>query len=75
MGLPLLMVRDQNGHAHVFHNVCRHRGMQLVAEAGEAGLMIRCPYHKWGYDLSGQLRSTPNIGGMGLHEVAGFKLR
>ena len=73
MGLPLLMVRDQNGHAHVFHNVCRHRGMQLVAEAGEAGLMIRCPYHKWGYDLSGQLRTTPNIGGMGVHEVAGFK--
>ena len=73
MGLPLLMVRDQNGHAHVFHNVCRHRGMQLVAEAGETGLMIRCPYHKWGYDLSGQLKSTPNIGGMGIHEVAGFK--
>lgn len=72
MGLPLLMVRDQHGHAHVFHNVCRHRGMQLVAEAGEAGLMIRCPYHKWGYDLSGQLRVTPNIGGMGVHEVAGF---
>ena len=72
MGLPLLMVRDQQGHAHVFHNVCRHRGMQLVAEAGEAGLMIRCPYHKWGYDLSGQLKVTPNIGGMGVHEVAGF---
>lgn len=72
MGLPLLMVRDQQGQAHVFHNVCRHRGMQLVAEAGEAGLMIRCPYHKWGYDLSGQLRATPNIGGMGVHEVAGF---
>ena len=72
MGLPLLMVRDQLGRARVFHNVCRHRGMQLVAEAGEAGLVIRCPYHKWGYDLSGQLKTTPNIGGMGLHEVAGF---
>ena len=28
MGLPLLMVRDQHGRARVFHNVCRHRGMQ-----------------------------------------------
>ena len=46
--------------------------MQLVAEAGDAGLVIRCPYHKWGYDLSGQLKTTPNIGGMGVHEVAGF---
>ena len=72
MGLPLVMVRDQHGRARVFHNVCRHRGMQLVAEAGDAGLVIRCPYHKWGYDLSGQLKTTPNIGGMGVHEVAGF---
>ena len=46
MGLPLVMVRDQHGRARVFHNVCRHRGMQLVAEAGDAGLVIRCPYHK-----------------------------
>ena len=72
MGLPLVMVRDQHGRARVFHNVCRHRGMQLVSEAGDAGLVIRCPYHKWGYDLSGQLKTTPNIGGMGVHEVAGF---
>ena len=72
MGLPLVMARDQHGRARVFHNVCRHRGMQLVAEAGDAGLVIRCPYHKWGYDLSGQLKTTPNIGGMGVHEVAGF---
>jgi choline monooxygenase len=72
MGLPLVMVRDQHGRGRVFHNVCRHRGMQLVAEAGDAGLVIRCPYHKWGYDLSGQLKTTPNIGGMGVHEVAGF---
>ena len=72
MGLPLVMVRDQHGRARVFHNVCRHRGMQLVTEAGDTGLVIRCPYHKWGYELSGQLKTTPNVGGMGVHEVAGF---
>ena len=37
MGLPLVMVRHQRGRAGVFHNVCRHRGMQLVVEAGDAG--------------------------------------
>ena len=26
--------------------------MQFVAESGDAGLTIRCPYHKWGYDPS-----------------------
>jgi choline monooxygenase len=72
MGMPLLMARDQAGRARVFHNVCRHRGMQLVAEPGEAGLMIRCAYHKWGYDLTGQLKTTPNIGGMGVHQIDHF---
>jgi choline monooxygenase len=72
MGLPLFMVRDAEGGLRVFHNVCSHRGMQLVCETTETGLMIRCPYHRWGYDLKGQLKATPNIGGMGVHETAGF---
>lgn len=72
MGLPLFMVRDHNGVVRVFHNVCSHRGMQLVSEPTEAGLMIRCPYHRWGYDLTGQLKNTPNIGGMGVHQTPGF---
>jgi len=72
MGLPLLMVRDQSGQARVFHNVCSHRGMTLVTEPGDAGLMIRCPYHRWGYTLNGDLKNTPNIGGMGVHSIEGF---
>ena len=72
MGLPLLMLRDEGSNIRVFHNVCSHRGMQLVVEPGNKGLMIRCPYHRWGYDLGGQLKTTPNIGGMGVHEVTGF---
>jgi choline monooxygenase len=75
MDLPLFMVRDAEGCVRVFHNVCSHRGMQLVSETSQAGLMIRCPYHRWGYDLSGQLKATPNIGGMGVHETAGFDCR
>ena len=72
MGLPLFMVRDEQGRSRVFHNVCSHRGMQLVCESTPSGLTIRCPYHRWGYDLTGRLKATPNIGGMGVHEVAGF---
>jgi len=72
MGLPLLMVRDTEGVARVFHNVCSHRGMTLVAEKGSAGMVIRCPYHRWGYGLSGELKATPNIGGMGVHSIEGF---
>src|SRR5690606_39968122 len=34
MGLPLLMMRNKEGAVQVFHNVCSHRGMQLVHEEG-----------------------------------------
>ena len=34
MGLPLLVLRDKDEQIKVFHNVCSHRGMVLVAEEG-----------------------------------------
>ncbi len=74
MGLPLFMLRNQQGGVNVFHNVCSHRGMQLVGEAATlAGNKLRCPYHSWTYDLDGNLRGTPHIGGPGTHNLAGFE--
>ncbi|MEM9736844.1 MAG: aromatic ring-hydroxylating dioxygenase subunit alpha, partial [Pseudomonadota bacterium] len=65
LGQPLLMVRDRAGVLRVFQNVCRHRGMILVDEAGPIRRAIRCPYHSWCYELSGELRTTPHVGGPG----------
>ena len=56
-GQPLVLVRNDDGIA-VFHNVCRHRGLLLCAEAGERK-RLRCPYHGWTYALDGALQSTP----------------
>lgn len=42
--------------------------MILVREPGNLGRTIRCPYHSWCYDLDGGLRSTPHVGGPGVHE-------
>ena len=70
LGIPLLLVRDQDMQVRVYQNTCRHRGMILVQEKGNVRGTIRCPYHSWCYGLNGQLRSTPHVGGPGqnLHD-------
>jgi len=72
MGLSLLIMRNKRGDLNVFHNVCSHRGMVLVEEAGSVAGSIRCPYHSWTYNLDGELRGTPHIGGVGVHTTEGF---
>jgi choline monooxygenase len=72
MGLPLLLVRDKKDNINVFHNVCSHRGMILVTEEKPVGALLRCPYHSWSYELNGNLKSTPHIGGVNQNSAEGF---
>lgn len=65
LGVPLVMVRDRAGVLRVFQNVCRHRGMILVADKRRIAGAIRCPYHSWCYGLDGRLVATPHVGGPG----------
>ncbi len=68
LGLPLLIVRDRDGTVRVFHNVCSHRGMRLVDQAGPSNGIVTCRYHGWCYRLDGGLHATPHVAGEGLHE-------
>lgn len=67
LGMPLLLVRDDEDQVRVFQNTCRHRGMILVPEPRKMRGVIRCPYHSWCYDLSGRLVTTPHVGGSGIN--------
>ncbi|MFN0164041.1 MAG: aromatic ring-hydroxylating oxygenase subunit alpha [Burkholderiales bacterium] len=57
-GMPLLLMRDEAGTLRAFLNVCRHRGMRLVAPARDAEpkKSLVCGYHGWTYRTDGSLR-------------------
>jgi choline monooxygenase len=71
-GIDLLLSRDRNRAIHAFHNVCVHRGAQLVDAPQTGRALIVCPYHAWAYHLGGDLLRTPHIGGPDVHACPEF---
>ncbi len=54
-GVPVLMLRDQNGEARAYINSCSHRGAVVVREERGNRRRFSCPYHAWTYDQGGNL--------------------
>ena len=61
-GIPLVVVRGDDGRVRAFRNVCRHRGMRLADGSGCTKAFI-CGYHGWTYRLDGRLQHIPHDGG------------
>jgi nitrite reductase/ring-hydroxylating ferredoxin subunit len=62
----VLIVRGADGNLRAFQNVCRHRGNELCVGSGTGLSEIRCPYHRWSWDLAGRLREVPSRRGFGV---------
>ena len=59
-GIPLLLMRGQDGRVRAFANICRHRGAPVAEGRGTLpGGRIRCPFHAWTYDERGALAAIP----------------
>ena len=60
VGERALVLRGRDGVVRAFHNVCRHRGSRVVAEAhGTCKSALFCPFHGWSFNLDGTFRSAP----------------
>ena len=57
--VSLVLTRDGAGELHALHNVCCHRGSQVVTEETGSRKTLQCRYHAWTYGLDGQLLNAP----------------
>src|SRR5262249_57944803 len=65
VGLPWAVTRAEDGRLRAFHNVCRHKGREVVIGAGKTtNGELTCGYHGWRYGIDGALRSAPPIAGI-----------
>lgn len=62
-GVPILVVRGDDGELRAFLNVCRHRGTRVEPAACGARKAFVCPYHAWSYRRDGGLLAIPHDDG------------
>jgi phenylpropionate dioxygenase-like ring-hydroxylating dioxygenase large terminal subunit len=61
LGNNIIVLRDRDNTIKAFYNSCRHRGAPITDQKkGNVNSLI-CPYHKWSYDLKGNLLSANGL--------------
>ena len=73
-GVPLLVVRGDDGVLRALHNVCRHRAGPLADCDGRGARHLTCRYHGWRYALDGRLLGAPDMGRAQDFDVAAIGL-
>ncbi len=58
--LSVFIVRNSDSSIRGYVNSCLHRGTKFKAASSEGSCSeIRCPFHGWSWDLSGNLKNVP----------------
>lgn len=71
---PVMAIRQKDRSIKTLSRVCRHRAALVGdAEGGSSSLLV-CPYHKWAYELDGQLRGAPGMAGVASFEKSDCRL-
>ncbi|WP_322101557.1 aromatic ring-hydroxylating dioxygenase subunit alpha [Paraburkholderia sp. J41] len=60
-GEPIVLFRTASGNVHALEDRCAHRQVPLHAGVVD-GEGLRCGYHGWTYDCSGQCVDVPYLG-------------
>lgn len=58
-GVPILVVRQNDGSLRAVVNICSHRGARLCTKPEGRRASFSCPYHAWNFRLDGSLRTVP----------------
>lgn len=61
LGCDFVLFRDEKGDAACLSAVCCHRGGDL-SRGKRSGGCVRCPYHGWEFDATGQCTRMPPLG-------------
>jgi len=60
-GVPVFVIRQDNGNIGAFVNVCAHRHACLLSDEKGCIRKLTCRYHAWTYDGYGKLVAAPHM--------------
>jgi len=58
-GVPIVVIRGQDGIVRAFLNVCTHRAARLVREPRGTARGFTCRFHGWTFNTEGRAKALP----------------
>lgn len=72
--IPIIITRDETQQLKAYINSCRHRGARLLESGDGRCKTFSCPFHRWTYQLNGNLLQAPEFAKDGPLDKADYGL-